>query len=42
MDDEKTVACVIDSGSYMSKVGFGGEDAPSKVFPSVVGRPKVK
>ena len=42
MDDEETAACVIDNGSYMCKAGFSGKDAPSVVFPTVVGRPKVK
>ena len=41
MDDEDTVACVIDNGSYMCKAGISGEDAPKRVFPTIVGRPKV-
>ena len=41
MDDEETAACVIDSGSFMSKVGMSGEDAPNRLFPTVIGRPKV-
>ena len=41
MDDEETAACVIDTGSYMTKVGMSGEDAPNCVFPTVFGRPKV-
>lgn len=29
-----------DFGSYMTRVGFSGDDAPRSVFPTVVGRPK--
>lgn len=36
MDD----ACVVDNGSGMVKAGRAGEDAPSHVFPSIIGRPK--
>ena len=35
-------ALVIDNGSGMVKAGFAGDDAPRAVFPSIVGRPKVK
>jgi len=31
---------VIDNGSGMCKAGFSGDDAPSAVFPCLVGRPK--
>jgi len=31
---------VIDNGSGMCKAGFGGDDAPRAVFPSIVGRPR--
>ena len=31
---------VIDNGSGMMKAGLAGEEAPSVVFPSIVGRPK--
>ena len=31
---------VLDNGSGMMKAGVAGEEAPSAVFPSVVGRPK--
>jgi len=31
---------VVDNGSGMVKAGFGGDDAPRAVFPSIVGRPK--
>ena len=33
-------AVVIDNGSGLTKAGFGGQDAPSVVFPSVVGVPR--
>jgi len=33
---------VVDNGSGMVKAGFSGDDAPRSVFPSLVGRPKVK
>merc|ERR1719295_1959570 len=33
-------AIVLDNGSGMMKAGFGGDDAPRAVFPSIVGRPK--
>ncbi|VDB90027.1 unnamed protein product [Peniophora sp. CBMAI 1063] len=36
---EDAVALVIDTGSYMCKAGFAGEDAPRVCFPTVVGRP---
>ncbi|KIJ95193.1 hypothetical protein K443DRAFT_333013 [Laccaria amethystina LaAM-08-1] len=39
MDDGLT-AVVIDNGSGVSKAGFAGDDSPSTVFPSVVGRPR--
>jgi len=31
---------VIDNGSGKVKAGFGGDDIPRSVFPSIVGRPK--
>eukprot|EP01084_Bolivina_argentea_P286733 491905_1 len=37
-DDEETHALVIDNGSGIIKAGFGGDDAPRAVFPTVVGR----
>ena len=37
---EEVVSVVIDNGSRMMKAGFGGDDAPRAVFPSVVGRPR--
>ncbi|XP_052015844.1 beta-actin-like protein 2 isoform X1 [Apodemus sylvaticus] len=39
VDDEMT-ALVVDNGSGMCKAGFGGDDAPRAVFPSMVGRPR--
>ncbi|KAJ5072545.1 actin [Anaeramoeba ignava] len=36
--DEDLQAIVIDNGSYMMKAGYGGDDAPRAVFPSIVGR----
>ena len=39
-DDELITALVVDNGSGMCKAGFAGEDAPSAVFPSVLGRPR--
>ena len=37
--DEDAQALVVDNGSGMIKAGFGDDDAPRAVFPSVVGRP---
>ncbi|KAJ5073818.1 actin [Anaeramoeba ignava] len=31
---------VIDNGSFFIKAGFGGDDEPRAVFPTVVGRPR--
>lgn len=39
MQDDQ-YALVVDNGSGMCKAGFGGEEAPAAVFPSVVGRPR--
>merc|ERR1711997_696815 len=41
-DCEEGQSLVIDNGSGMVKAGMCGDDAPRVVFPSVVGRPKVK
>ncbi|CAO4375488.1 unnamed protein product [Caenorhabditis nigoni] len=38
MCDDSIVAIVVDNGSGMCKAGFAGSDAPSVVFPSIVGR----
>jgi centractin len=35
-------AVVIDNGSGLIKAGLAGEDKPTHVFPSYVGRPKHK
>lgn len=37
---EDIVSLIIDNGSGMCKAGYGGNDAPTTVFPSIVGRPK--
>jgi actin-related protein len=34
-------AVVIDNGSGLCKAGIAGDDYPSTLFPSVVGRPKI-
>eukprot|EP01057_Protomagalhaensia_wolfi_P005670 Protomagalhaensia_wolfi_Nauph_80__5669@NODE_662_length_2155_cov_1275_181947_g492_i0_p1_GENE_NODE_662_length_2155_cov_1275_181947_g492_i0NODE_662_length_2155_cov_1275_181947_g492_i0_p1_ORF_typecomplete_len378_score57_88Actin/PF00022_19/1_4e135MreB_Mbl/PF06723_13/7_5e08Actin_micro/PF17003_5/0_18_NODE_662_length_2155_cov_1275_181947_g492_i08651998 len=39
-DLEEAQPIVIDNGSGMVKAGVAGEDAPSNVFPSIIGRPK--
>ena len=39
-DDEGNTPIVIDNGSGMMKAGFGGQDAPQVLFPSVVGFPR--
>ncbi|KAK3089445.1 hypothetical protein FSP39_003682 [Pinctada imbricata] len=39
-DPGDVTALVIDNGSGMCKAGFGGDDAPRSVFPSIVGRPR--
>lgn len=33
---------IIDNGSGFTKAGFSGEEAPTAVFPCIVGRPKVE
>jgi len=42
MAEEDQTALVVDNGSGMVKAGFSGDDAPRAVFPSIVGRPKVR
>lgn len=37
---EEMTSLVVDNGSGMVKAGLAGNDAPSAVFPSIVGRPK--
>jgi len=39
MDDE-ALPLVIDNGSGMVKAGFSGHDAPTAVFPSIIGKPR--
>jgi len=39
-DTEEAQPLVVDNGSGMVKAGMAGNDAPSAVFPSIVGRPK--
>jgi actin-related protein len=41
-DAEELVPLVVDNGSGMVKSGFSGDDAPRAVFPSIIGRPKLK
>jgi len=41
-EEDENTALVVDNGSGMVKAGFAGDDAPRAVFPSIVGRPKVK
>ena len=36
----KKKAVVLDNGTGISKNGFGGEDQPRSVFPTVIGKPK--
>eukprot|EP00121_Abeoforma_whisleri_P000249 Awhi_evm2s224 len=38
IDNENTI--IIDIGTDMTNCGFGGDDAPRAVFPSIVGRPR--
>lgn len=40
LTDEEQSPVVVDNGSGMVKAGAAGEDAPSNVFPSIIGRPK--
>eukprot|EP00917_Polyrhabdina_sp_WS-2016_P014742 GHVP01032217.1.p1 GENE.GHVP01032217.1~~GHVP01032217.1.p1 ORF type:complete len:386 (+),score=71.73 GHVP01032217.1:30-1160(+) len=42
MSLEDMTPCVVDNGSGMVKAGMAGEEAPSAVFPSLIGRPKAK
>ncbi|KXS11480.1 Actin/actin-like protein, partial [Gonapodya prolifera JEL478] len=39
---DEVAALVIDNGSGMCKAGFAGDDAPRTVFPSIIGRPRMK
>lgn len=38
--DEEEQTIVIDTGGYTTKCGFGGDDAPHSIFPTVVGHPR--
>ena len=38
--EEDSAAIVVDNGSDTIKAGFGGDDAPRAVSPSIVGRPR--
>ena len=38
--DDNIAVLVVDNGSGMCKAGFGGDDAPRVVFPSIVGCPR--
>ena len=40
MEDEYEAGIVIDNGTCMTKAGFAGDDAPRKVFPTVITRPE--
>ncbi len=40
MCDDDVVSIVIDNGSSTCRAGFGGDDAPRAIFPSIVGRPR--
>ena len=40
MDDDEVGAIVMDNGSGVCKAGIAGNDKPSVVFPSIVGRPR--
>jgi len=39
---DEVAALVVDNGSGMCKAGFAGDEAPRAVFPSIVGRPKMR
>ena len=41
-DSDEIMAIIIDGGSNSIKAGFAGDDAPRCVFPTQIGRPKVK
>ena len=40
MADDDVAALIVDNGSGICKAGFAGDDAPTVVFPSIVGRPR--
>ncbi|KAL7068623.1 actin family protein [Cryptosporidium serpentis] len=37
MGGEDVGAIIFDIGSYMTKIGYGGEDCPRQIWPSVIG-----
>jgi len=39
---EDQVAIVVDNGSYQIRAGFGDDDCPRTVFPSIVGTPRIQ
>ena len=39
-EEQQTI--VIDNGSGVIKAGYSGEDAPRAIFPTIVGRHKIK
>ncbi|XP_069168593.1 actin-1-like [Procambarus clarkii] len=40
MCNDEVAALVVDNGSGVCKAGFAGDEAPTAVFPSIVGRPR--
>ena len=40
MEDDELEVIVIDNGSGVCKAGIAGNDEPSVVFPSILGRPR--
>ena len=39
-DGEYQLPLVIDNGSYLMKSGFGEDDNPRSIFPTLIGKPK--
>ena len=39
VEDARRQSVIIDNGSFSIKAGLAGEDAPSVIFPSIVGQP---
>ena len=42
MSEENIQTILIDNGSSLIRAGFGGDEAPKAIVPSVIGRPKYK
>ncbi len=40
VEENEAKYAIIDNGSGMMKAGMAGEEAPSSVFSSIVGKPK--